>query len=81
MACREGGARHRFSRWRGCSRVVDPNSIGSYGPGNVFEALVAQVVEGQIEAVADMVADCGRDANPARLGQASSRAATFTPSP
>ena len=38
-------------------RVGDPNSKDSYWPRNVFEALIPEVIKGQIEAVTDMVAD------------------------
>jgi len=47
----------RFNRSSGCCRVGDPNSKDSYWPRNVFEALIPEVIKGQIEAVTDMVAD------------------------
>src|SRR5205823_6063900 len=45
------------------------DSIDPYRASNVFEALVAQILERQIESVANVVAHCARHANSARFGQ------------
>ena len=76
------GGRH-FTDERGWRSLGggETNPIDPQRTGNVFECLLAQVVERQIEPVADMVADRARYANPARFGDPSNRAATFTPSP
>src|ERR1051326_914466 len=64
--CRVG---HRFRRWRGYWRVGDPNSIDLHRASDVFEVLVAQVVESHIEAVADVIAHGARYADPAGFGE------------
>ena len=46
-----------------------------------FTGLLAHVLEREAQLVAHLVAHSARDADAARLGQASSRAAMFTPSP
>jgi hypothetical protein len=44
------------------------DSIGSNRAGNVLEALLAQIVEPEIEFVADLIVDDSRHTNPARFG-------------
>src|SRR5205085_10496356 len=50
-------------------RVSDPNSKDPYRAGNVFEVPIAQIVESQTQALADMVTDRPRDADLSRVCQ------------
>jgi hypothetical protein len=54
----------------------DPNR-----PSNALHIPFTDVIEGQVQLVAHLVADLARHAEPARLRKAPRRAATFTQSP
>src|SRR5262244_177256 len=43
--------------------------IGAHGSGDVLDLLLAEIVEGEIEAVAHLLVRRGTKANPARLSQ------------
>jgi hypothetical protein len=44
-----------------------PNLIYTHGPGDVLDLLLAEILEGGIQLVADLVAHDPADADPARL--------------
>jgi len=45
----------------------DPNPIYTHWPGDVLDLLLAEILEGGIQLVADLVAHDPADADPARL--------------
>ena len=59
-----------------------PNTIGAHRPRDVLDLLLAEILEGEIELVADLVAAQRRLTQiPPGSASASSRAAILTPSP
>ena len=57
------------------------DAVDAHRPGDVLELLLAHIVEGDRQLFADLLAHRRADADPARLGEPLSRAATLTPSP
>jgi hypothetical protein len=48
-----------------CSEPVDPNGIG-----DVLECLLSEILEADVQPISYMIADCGRDGNATRRGNA-----------
>src|SRR6516162_1759165 len=63
------GLSGRCSRQRRARRCAESDSIGTHGSCDVLDLLLAEIVEGEVEAVAHLLVRRGTEANPAGLGQ------------
>ena len=53
----------------GAAAAVSLHAIDAHRPGDVLDLLLAQILEGEVELVAHLVAHHAADADAARLGQ------------
>src|SRR6516225_402695 len=59
----------RSGRQRRAGRCAENDSIGAHGSCDVLDLLLAEIVKGEVEAVAHLLVRRGAEADPARLGQ------------
>jgi hypothetical protein len=50
-------------------RCTESDTIGAHGSCDVLDLLLAEIVEGDVEAVAHLLVRRGTEANPARFSQ------------